>query len=135
MLEQTAETLDKLQRNVTRDDAQRHLVGDQILNLGRELAAFADLSREEQRVLSLFAKRQNDLLPVLERVLDTHNDIDASMHENVNTLSINIKNLTEELAIGREYLAEEIRDELRLIGRAITAEAHERSRLHNKKAG
>ena len=135
MLEQTAETLDKLQRNVMRDDAQRHLVGDQILNLGRELAAFADLSREEQRVLSLLAKRQNDLLPVLERLLDTHDDVDVSMRENVHSLSININKLTEELAIGREYLAEEIRDELRLIGRAITAEAHERSRLHNKKAG
>jgi len=133
MLEQTAETLDKLQRNVMRDDAQRHLVGDQILNLGRELAAFADLSREEQRVLSLLAKRQNDLIPVLERLLDTHDDV--SMRENVHSLSMNINKLTEELAIGREYLAEEIRDELRLIGRAITAEAHERSRLHNTKAG
>ncbi len=135
MLEQTAETLDKLQRNVVRDDAQRHLLGDQILSLGREVAAFADLTREEQRVLSTLAKRQNELVPVLERLLDTHNDIDVSMHEHVQSLSRNINKLTEELAIGREYMAEEIRDELRLIGRAISAETHERSRLTRKKAG
>jgi hypothetical protein len=135
MLEQTAETLDKLQRNVMRDDAQRHLVGDQILNLGRELAAFADLSREEQRVLATLAKRQNELVPILESLLNTRNDIDVSMHEHVQSLSTNINKLTDELAIGREYLAEEIRDELRLIGRAISAETHERSRHRRKKAG
>jgi hypothetical protein len=135
MLEQTAETLDKLQRNVMRDDAQRHLVGDQVLNLGRELAAFADLSREQQRVLSLLAKRQGELLPVLEHLVDTRSDIDVSMHEHVKVLASSIKRLTEELEIGREYMAEEIRDELRLIGRAITTETHERARLHKKQAG
>jgi len=135
MLEQTAETLDKLQRNVMRDDAQRHLVGDQVLNLGRELAAFVDLSREQQRVLSLLAKRQGELVPVLEDLVDTRSDIDVSMHEHVKALSTNINKLTEELEIGREYMAEEIRDELRLIGRAISTETHERSRLHKKKAG
>jgi hypothetical protein len=135
MLEQTAETLDKLQRNVMRDDAQRHLVGDQVLNLGRELAAFADLSREQQRVLSLLAKRQGELVPVLEHLVETRSDIDASMHEHVKVLSNNINKLTEELEIGREYMAEEIRDELRLIGRAISTETHERSRLNRKQAG
>ncbi|MFQ5644094.1 MAG: flagellar motor protein MotA [Thiogranum sp.] len=135
MLEQTAETLDKLQRNVMRDDAQRHLVGDQILNLGRELAAFADISREEQRVVAALAKRQDELVPALERLVDTRSEIDASMHDHVRELSRNINKLTEELEIGREYMAEEIRDELRLIGRAISAETHERSRLHKKKAG
>jgi len=135
MLEQTAETLDKLQRNVMRDEAQRHLVGDQILNLGRELAAFVDISREEQRVVTALAKRQDELVPALERLVDTRSEIDASMHEHVKELSRNINKLTEELEIGREYMAEEIRDELRLIGRAISAETHERARLHRKQAG
>lgn len=135
MLEQTAETLDKLQRNVMRDEAQRHLVGDQILNLGRELAAFTDLSREEQRVVTALARRQDELVPALERLVDTRSEIDASMHEHVRELSRNIKRLTEELEIGREYMAEEIRDELRLIGRAISAETHERTRLRKKRAG
>ena len=135
MLEQTAETLDKLQRNVMRDDAQRHLIGDQIHGLGRELAAFADLSRNEQRVLSALAKGQSDLAPVLTLLAEREDKVDESMEEHIRSLDSNIKRLVDELVTGREQLVDEIRDELRVIGRALTAETHARSRSHKQKAG
>ncbi|MEA3244507.1 MAG: flagellar motor protein MotA, partial [Pseudomonadota bacterium] len=113
MLEQTAETLDKLQRNVMRDDAQRHLIGDQIHGLGRELAAFADLSRDEQRILSALAKGQTDLAPVLKLLAERQGSVDESMQEHVRNLDSNIKRLVDELVSGRERLVDEIRDELR----------------------
>ncbi len=135
MLEQTAETLDRLHRNVMRDDAQRRLIGDQIQGLGRELAAFADLSRDEQRVLSALAKGQRDLAPALERLADRQGDVDGFMQEHVRSLDNNIKRLVDEIGTGREQLVDEIRDELRLIGRALAAETHARSRSHRQKAG
>jgi hypothetical protein len=67
LLEKTADTLDKLQRGMMRDEAQRR-------------------------------------------------DLDAS-----------ILRLAEELSSGRDQLSEDIRDELRLIGRALSAEAHARN--------
>ena len=67
LLEKTAETLDKLQRGLTRDEAQRR-------------------------------------------------DLDAS-----------ILRLAEELSAGRGQLSDDLRDELRLIGRALSAEAHSRN--------
>ena len=124
MLEQTAETLDKLQRNVMRDDAQRHLIGDQIQGLGRELAAFVDLSRHEQRVLSALAKGQSDLAPVLTLLAEREDRVDESMEEHIRNLDSNIKRLVDELVTGRAQLVDEIRDELRVIGRALTAETH-----------
>lgn len=66
LLEKTADTLDKLQRGMVRDEAQRR-------------------------------------------------DLDAS-----------ILRLAEELSSGRGQLSDDIRDELRLIGRALSAEAHTR---------
>jgi hypothetical protein len=66
LLEKTADTLDKLQRGMMRDEAQRR-------------------------------------------------DLDAS-----------IMRLAEELSSGRDQLSDDIRDELRLIGRALSAEAHAR---------
>ena len=135
MLEQTAETLDKLQRNVMRDDAQRHLIGDQIQGLGRELAIFADLSRDEQRVLSALAKGQSDLAPLLTRLTERQGKVDESMQEHIRNLDSNIKRLVDELVGGREQLVDEIRDELRVIGRALTAETRARSQSPKQKTG
>ena len=135
MLEQTAETLDKLQRNVMREDAQRHLIGDQIQGLGRELAAFADLSRDERRVLSTLAKGQNDLAPLLKMLTERQARADDMMQEYLRSLDGSINRLADELARGREQMVDEIRDELRMIGRALTAETHARARAQQQKAG
>lgn len=76
LLEKTAETLDRLQRGMMRDEAQRR-------------------------------------------------DLDAS-----------IRRLAEELSSGRGQLSEDIRDELRLIGRALSAQANARnSPRERKRAG
>jgi len=107
MLEQTAETLDRLQRNVSRDEAQRRLIGEQIQMLGKEMAAFSDLSRDEQRLAS--------------RVVESRGSFDESLQEHVRSLDTSLKQLLDEVATGRERLVDEIRDELRLMGRALTS--------------
>jgi hypothetical protein len=72
LLEKTAETLEKLQRGLTRDEAQRR-------------------------------------------------NLDAS-----------ILRLAEELSEGRGQLTEDLRDELRIIGRALSAEAHTRNQRRER---
>ena len=133
MLEQTAETLDKLQRNVARDEAQRRLVGEQIQILARELAAFADLARDEQRLLSRMAEGQGDLAPVLARLVEARAGPDASMQEHVRSLDMGVKRLLDEVATGREHLVGEIRDELRLMSRALSAAGNTGSRAGGRK--
>ncbi len=128
MLEQTAETLDRLQRHVTRDEEQRRLINDQILMLARELAVFADLARDSQRLLGTLAKGNEELNPLLASLANAHGNVDDSMQQHVRSLDVNIKRLADELAAGQQHLAEEIRDELRLIGRALSAETHGRTR-------
>ena len=72
LLEQTAETLDKMQRSVVRDEAQRH-------------------------------------------------HLDES-----------IRRLADELSSERVQLSDDIRDEIRIIGRALSAEVHTRHRQHDQ---
>lgn len=119
MLEQTAETLDKLQRNIARDEEQRRLIGEQILSLSRNLSTFVELARDERNLS------------------ETRTGIEESMQGQIHSLDTNIRRLTEELASGREHLTDEVRDELRLIGRALSAEVHNRarSRRQEKSAG
>jgi hypothetical protein len=121
MLEQTAETLDKLQRNVVRDEEQRRQVSEQILSLGRELATFADVSRDGQRLLVVMAKGQAELGPVLTRLAETGSGGDPAVQEHLRSLDINLKRFVGEFSAGREQLAEEIRDELRMMSRTLSA--------------
>jgi len=121
MLEQTAETLDKLQRNVVRDEEQRRQVSEQILSLGRELATFADVSRDGQRLLVAMAKGQAELGPVLTRLAETGTGGDLAMQEHLRSLDINLERFVGEFSAGREQLAEEIRDELRMMSRTLSA--------------
>jgi len=121
MLEQTAETLDKLQRSVARDEAQRRMLGEQIQVLGRELAAFADVARDEQRLLARMAEGQGEIGPALTRLAEVRGGPDASMQEHVRSLDLSLKRLLDEVATGREHLVGELRDELRLMSRALAA--------------
>lgn len=128
MLEQTAETLDKLQRSMMRDDAQRRQVNEQIQGLGEQLATFIDQTRDEQRLLSVLTRGQSELAPVVARLAEQQNAGEDALQAHVRNLDINIKRLADNLSGSREQLSEDIRDELRLIARALSAEAHGRQR-------
>jgi Mg2+ and Co2+ transporter CorA len=123
MLEQTAETLDKLQRNVARDEDQRRQIGEQILALGRELATFADIARDEQRLLVAVTKGQGEMGAVMTRLAEANSGSDVAMQDHLRSLDINIKRLVDEFGAGREHLAGEIRDELRMLSRTLSASA------------
>jgi hypothetical protein len=136
MLEQTAETLDRLQRHVTRDEEQRRVISDQIMMLARELAVFADLARDSQKLLVTLGKGQGEMAPLVARLAEARGADEDVMQQHMRNLDVNIKRLADELASGNQHLAEEIRDELRLIGRALSAETHGRSRNRKQaKAG
>jgi hypothetical protein len=136
MLEQTAETLDKLQRSMMRDDAQRRQVTEQIQGLGEKLAVFVDQSHDEQRLMAMLSKGQAELAPVVSRLVEQQNESETSLQTHVRNLDVNIKRLADNLSGGREQLSDEIRDELRLIARALSAEAHGRGRRQGQsKAG
>jgi hypothetical protein len=128
MLEQTAETLDRLQRHVSRDEEQRRVISDQVLMLARELAVFADLARDSQGLLVSLSKGQEQLGPLVADLAKARGHNEETMQQHMRSLDLNIKRLADELAAGSQHLAEEIRDELRLIGRAMSAETHSRSR-------
>ena len=120
MLEQTAETLDKLQRNVVRDEEQRRQLSDQVLSLGREVATFADVARDGQRLQVAMAKGQAELAPVLARLAETGTAGDPAVQEHLRNLDTNLKRFVDEFSAGREQLAEEIRDELRMMSRTLS---------------
>ena len=76
------------------------------------------------------------MAPLVARLAEARGADEDVMQQHMRNLDVNIKRLADELASGNQHLAEEIRDELRLIGRALSAETHGRSRNRKQaKAG
>ena len=94
--------------------------------LGRELSAFASVSREEQQLLKLLARGQSELAPALSRLADSRGEFDETMQQHIRDLDQHIKHLASEITNGREQLAEEVRDELRLMSRTLSAQQRSR---------
>ncbi len=128
MLEQTADTLDKLQRSTERDEALRRVTGEQLATVGDELATLTDQLRTEQRLLHRLAEGQADLAPVLTRLADTSSMLDEATQDHIRSLDVGLKRLLEEITGGREQLISDLRNELRLVGRTVAALADERLR-------
>jgi hypothetical protein len=67
------------------------------------------------------AEGQGEIGPALTRLAEVRGGPDASMQEHVRSLDLSLKRLLDEVATGREHLVGELRDELRLMSRALAA--------------
>ena len=70
LLEQTAENLDKLQRNLNRTDEERRIASANLQSLTNQITALTDQMRSEQKLMMNMVKRQNELQPVLNALAD-----------------------------------------------------------------
>ena len=95
LLEQTAESLDRMQRTVVESERERRQTGEQLGELNNHLNRLADLMGRESRDLATMAEDQNELRALIRQM--------AQHPAQANALS------------------EEIRAELRLLSRTIAA--------------
>jgi hypothetical protein len=122
LLEQTAENLDKLQRVMARSNEERHAANNQILTLAENVVALTEQLRGEKRLLLGLARNQGDLQPVLSSLLDVMSSnwsMDAETRQHISNTDVTLTRLAEELSANRNQLVEELRGEIRLLGRAL----------------
>jgi hypothetical protein len=100
LLEQTAESLERMQRAVVDSERDRRQTGDQLGELNTQLNRLADLLGRESRDLAAMAEDQNELRGLIRQM--------AQHPAQANALS------------------EDIRAELRLLSRTIAAALNER---------
>ena len=131
LLEQTADSLDNLQRIIGRGEESRISANANLQALTERLATLTDQMRAEQTLLLRLAESQVELKPVLQRLADSTASGPPGQDEaraHLRNIEIYLARLAEDVAQGRGEATQEIRSEIRLLARTIAALAEESER-------
>jgi hypothetical protein len=130
LLEQTADSLENLQRITGRGEESRIAANASIITLTEKLAMLGDQMKAEQNLLLRLAENQMELKPVLTRLADgaSTRGQDEALRNHMRNIEMYLARLAEDLSQGRSQTIQEVRSEIRLLARTIAALAEESDR-------
>lgn len=136
LLEQTAESLDSLQRTIARGEDRSVSSNNALMALSDRLAMLNDSMRAEQDLMVKLAEAQLETRPVLRRLADTLEQsrsvqLDESTRTHLRNMDLYLQRLLEETALGRQQLVDEFRAEIKLLARTV-AGANQPRRLGDR---
>ena len=123
LLEQTAESLENLQRTLTRGEEDRNQSNATLTALGEKLETLTDHMRTEQTLMKKLAESQMELLPTIGKLAAAPADggMDDVTRTHIRNLDVYVARLLEELGTGREEMIQQMRSEIKLLARTIAA--------------
>ncbi|MBU0724841.1 MAG: flagellar motor protein MotA [Alphaproteobacteria bacterium] len=129
LLEQTADTIDRLQRTIERGEESRRSANNNLGALTEKLSMLTDQMRVEQSLMQKIAEGQMELRQVLVRLAEGSGfGTDEQTRAHIRNMELYLARLLEETSSGRNQAIEEIRSEIRLLARTIAAIAEESQR-------
>ncbi|WP_206378384.1 MotA/TolQ/ExbB proton channel family protein [Sneathiella limimaris] len=130
LLEQTAESLDTLQRTLSRNEERRHSGEATMITVSEKLAALTDQMRAEQDLMVKLVEGQLELKPVLQRMAQAQEQggLDQASKNHLRNLDVYMARMLEDVADGRNQIVQEIRSDIKLLTRTIATIAEEDKR-------
>ncbi len=132
LLEQTAESLEELQRTLARGEESRMKANTNAAALTDRLATLTDQMRAEQNLMVKLVESQMEIRPVLERLAEVSAQappvLDEASRVHLRNLDVYASRLLEETVTGRNQVISELRSEIKLLARTIAAIAEEERR-------
>lgn len=126
LLEQTADSLDNLQRTIASGEGERQSINRNLTAMLERLNTFTDQMRTEQELMTHLAEGQNQLQQVLRRMADGGGGgMDAATRDHIRGIHTTLSHLSEDAAAGRKEVIEQLRNEIRILTRTIAALAEE----------
>ncbi|MGC2854484.1 flagellar motor protein MotA [Novispirillum sp. DQ9] len=130
LLEQTAESIDELQRTLARGEDSRGAALTYQRDLVDRLTTLTDQMRAEQQVLLKMAEGQVELRQTLARFGEAltrpqTSAIDDASRGHLRNMDVALQRLADEAQRGRDEAVREIRSEIKLLARTIAAIAEE----------
>jgi len=127
LLEKTADSLEQLQRTISRGEEDRVAVNQNLAALTERLSNLTDHMRTEQSVMLSIAETQSSLKSLLTRLADGGQDggLDKATKAHIRNLDLRLERMSSELTHGRDSAVEELRGEIRLLTRTLAAMAEE----------
>jgi hypothetical protein len=131
LLEQTADSLENLQRIVARSEESRISTNTALSGLTDRLGIVGENMKAGQLLMLRLAENQMELKPSLTRLAEiAENSLgqDDVLRTHLRNIEAYLARLAEDVAEGRAQSVQEIRGEIRLLARTIAALAEEGSR-------
>ncbi len=133
LLEQTADSLDNLQRVIGRGEDSRISANATLLQLTDKLATLSDQMRTEQDLMVKLAEAQMAIKPILGRLAQSMEDtadrgLDEMSRSHLKNLDVYVMRLLEETTQGRKELVEDVRSEIKLLTRTLAGMAEQQRR-------
>lgn len=126
LFEQTAESLDRLQRVILRSEDDRRQANNNLMGMNEKLSVLTDQMRVEQELMLRIGEAQLELKPVLTRLADSQSTgRDEIVRSHLRNIEAYMARLLEESEVGRGQAVEEVRQEIRLLARTIAALAED----------
>jgi hypothetical protein len=134
LLEQTAESLEPLQRTLSRGEEGRIATNTHLLALTEKLGDLSDQMRAGQELMTKLAEGQAELRPILARLADgpRGGGLDEATRAHIRNLDIYVARLIEEMISGREEVVRQVRSDLKLLARTMAAIAEDSERPPQK---
>ncbi len=129
LLEQTADSLENLQRTMSRGEESRIQANNNLQGLVERLGTLTDQMRAEQQLMTKLAETQSEIRPMLARLTELAGSggfgIDETSRFHLRNVDLQMNRLLEELTTGRQVSVQELRSEIRMVARTIAAIAEE----------
>ncbi len=126
LFEQTAESLDRLQRVISRSEDERRQSNTNLLGLNEKLSTLIEQMQVEQDLMLRIGEAQLEIKPILAKLADQqHGGRDEIARSHLRNIEAYMARLLEESEQGRNQTTEEIRQEIRLLARTIAALAED----------
>jgi len=129
LLEQTADSLDNLQRVIARGEESRIASNTNLRNLTERLGSLADQMKTEQSLMLKLAENQMEMKPILAKLAEGRatQGVDEATRTHIRNIDGSLGRLVEETQAARDEMVKDIRTEFRLLTRTIAVLAEEDS--------
>ena len=122
LLEQTAESLENLQRTLARGEESNIASNNSLIDLSGKLGALGDQMRAEQNLLLSLGENQMELKNILELLSNGGvGAMDEATKSHIRNVDLHMARLLEEMTAGREDMVQQLRSEIKLLARTIAA--------------
>ncbi|MGH7098627.1 MAG: flagellar motor protein MotA [Stellaceae bacterium] len=131
LLEQTADSLDHLQRILAKSEESRIAANIPLTGLTDRLGVLGEQMKASQILMLRLAENQLDLKPALNRLAGAAENAfgqDDAVRAHLRNLEAFVARLSEDLARGREQSVQALRNEIRILARTIATLAEETGR-------
>ncbi len=124
LLDKTADSLEALERLVGRGEEERASMREQLLQLTTRLSEVSDQIRAEQQLTKGLARQHQELQPLIARLteaIERGSDAQEGLHDHLRGQESALREVTQANSAAQRELLDELRQELRLMTRALSA--------------